>query len=123
MKTKLPLLRLSLSLLLATFAGELVAHPPLQPGVTITEVFKRADPQDKDHDIIVLRIELEPGVSAAPHVHPGMVTGYVISGTLEFQVAGESALTLHAGETFFEPPGSKHILARNPSKTEKTVLV
>ena len=123
MKSQLPLLRLSLGLLAISFAADSQAQTPEAKPVTITQLFKRENPEAKDKDIIVQRIELAPDSSAAPHVHPGMVTGYVVSGTLEFQVAGEPLLTLHAGDTFFEPPGSKHMVARNPNKSEKTVLI
>lgn len=123
MKSPIPLLHFSLGLLMAGLAPNLSAQSPEINPVTITPLFKRENPENKDRDIIVQRIELAPASSAAPHVHPGMVTGYVVSGTLEFQVAGEPLLTLHAGDTFFEPPGSKHMIARNPDKAEKTVLI
>ena len=123
MKSQLSLLGLSLALLSTGLAADSPAQPPETKPVTITQLFKRENPEAKDKDIIVQRIELAPASSAAPHVHPGMVTGYVVSGTLEFQVAGEPLLTLHAGDTFFEPPGSKHMVARNPDKSEKTVLI
>ena len=123
MKSQLSLLHLSLGLLMAGLATDSLAQTPESKPVTITQLFKRENPEDKDKDIVVQRIELAPTASAAPHVHPGMVTGYVVSGTLEFQVAGKPLLTLHAGDTFFEPPGSKHMIARNPDKSEKTVLI
>jgi quercetin dioxygenase-like cupin family protein len=123
MKSQLSLLCLSLGLLSNGFAADSPAQAPETKPVTITQLFKRENPGAKDKDIIVQRIELAPASAAAPHVHPGMVTGYVVSGTLEFQVAGEPLLTLHAGDTFFEPPGSKHMVARNPDKSEKTVLI
>lgn len=123
MKSQTSLLSLSIGLLLAGLTIASPAQKPETKPVTVTQIFQRENPENKDRDIIVQRIELAPASSAAPHVHPGMVTGYVISGTLEFQVAGEPLLTLHAGDTFFEPPGSKHMIARNPDKTEKTVIV
>jgi len=91
--------------------------------VTITELFKRAHPERADKEIIVKRIELKPGGSAPAHVHPGMVTGYIETGTLEFQLKGEPLKTFKAGDTFFEPPGSHHLVARNPAATAKTVII
>jgi len=91
--------------------------------VTITEIFKRAHPEQADKEIIVKRIELKPGASAPPHVHPGMVTGYVETGTLEFQLKGEPLKVLKAGDTFFEPPGSHHMVARNPDASAKVVVI
>jgi quercetin dioxygenase-like cupin family protein len=91
--------------------------------VKITELLKRDHPELADKEVVVKRIELQPGASAPPHVHPGMVTGYVETGVLEFQLKGEPLLKLKAGDTFFEPPGSHHMVARNPDATTKTVVI
>ena len=100
-----------------------VANAAEEGPVIITELFKRVHPERVDKEIIVKRIELKPGASAPPHVHPGMVTGYVETGTLEFHLKGEPLKTLKAGDTFFEPPGSHHLVARNPEVTAKTVII
>ena len=92
-------------------------------GVSITEIFKRDHPESSGKEISVLRIELQPGASASPHVHRGMLTGYVETGKLEFQLKGEALKALKAGDTFFEPPGSHHLVARNPDSSEKTVVI
>lgn len=91
--------------------------------VTITEIFKRDHPELTDKEVVVKRIELKPGASAPPHLHPGMITGYVETGTLEFQLKGEPLKTLKAGDVFFEPPGSHHMVARNPDTAAKTVVI
>ena len=91
--------------------------------VKITEIFKRQHPELADKEVLVKRIELQPGASAPPHVHPGMVTGYVETGVLEFQIKGEPLLKLKAGDTFFEPPGSHHMVARNPDPATKAVVI
>ena len=51
----------------------------------------------------VARIELAPGQEAGLHLHPCPVVGYVVSGAIRFQVAGESQVALSAGDAFFEP--------------------
>ncbi len=94
-----------------------------QPPVVITEVFKKDHPEQKDKEVLVMRIDLGPGIAAPAHMHPGMVTGYVVSGTLEFQIEGGPLLTLKGGDPFFEPPGSKHLVARNPSATERVLII
>lgn len=99
------------------------AHPEPNQGVAITEISRRPHPDLPDKEIIVQRIELAPGAAALPHVHPGTVTGYVISGQLEFQVKGEPLLQLKTNDTFYEPAGSRHMVARNPNTKEKTVIV
>lgn len=101
---------LALALALATAAP--AADPP---AVDISVIFQKAHPEAADKEVVVKRIELQPGASAPPHMHPGMITGYVVSGSLEFQLKGEPVQKLKAGDTFFEPPGSHHILAKNPA--------
>jgi quercetin dioxygenase-like cupin family protein len=91
--------------------------------VTIVEIFRRDHPELTDKEVIVKRIELNPGVTDVPHVHAGLITGYVESGTFEFQLEGEPLKTLKAGDIFFEPPGSRHVVARNPDALSKTVLI
>ena len=91
--------------------------------VKITEIFKRDHPDLPDKEILVKRIELGPGAEAPPHVHPGMVTGYVETGALEFQLKGGPLLKLKAGDTFFEPAGSHHMVAKNPDPDAKTVII
>ena len=118
MKTALRLTAALLSLALS-----IVAYAADEAPVTITELFKRDHPELADKEILVKRIELKPGAAAPPHMHPGMITGYVESGTLEFQIKGEALKTLKTGDIFFEPPGSHHLVARNPDTTVKTVVI
>jgi quercetin dioxygenase-like cupin family protein len=93
------------------------------PTSVVTKIFQHDDPEQKDKEVIVVRIEMAPGAASSAHSHPGMVTGYVESGTLEFQIEGGPLLTLKKGDTFFEPPGSKHLISRNPDKSERTVAI
>src|SRR5262245_54582860 len=123
MHYRLPLLRAAALCFLSSFALPAWAHPEPNQGITITEVSKRPHPDLPDKDLVVQRIELAPGASALPHRHPGTVTGYVISGRLEFQVKGEPLQQLKANDTFYEPAGSHHLVARNPDAHEKTVIV
>jgi quercetin dioxygenase-like cupin family protein len=91
--------------------------------VSIKEIFRRDHPELRDKEIVVVRIELQPGASSPPHAHRGMITGYVEAGKLEFQLKGEALKVLKAGDTFFEPPGSNHMVARNPDSSAKTVVI
>ena len=91
--------------------------------VTVVEIFRRDHPEDAGKEIIIKRVEFRPGAADVSHVHPGMVTGYVETGTFETQLKGEPLKTLKAGDTFFEPPGSHHMVARNPDASSKTVII
>lgn len=123
MKLNLPHLSRIFFLALALPALALAADPATPPPVTITEIMKRPHPELADKEVVVKKIVLQPGVGAPPHVHPGMVTGYIESGTLEFQVKGGPLMTLKAGDTFFEPPGSHHMVGKNPDAKTPTVII
>jgi quercetin dioxygenase-like cupin family protein len=60
--------------------------------------------------------ERAPGNGSPPHRHPGQETfGYVLEGTYEVKVNDGPVRQLHAGDSFYEPPGALHAISRNPS--------
>lgn len=71
-----------------------------------------------------LEVTYAPGEMDDPHRHPGFVFGYVVEGTLHFQLDGQtSSTTYHAGQMFYEFPGSVHRVSGNASKTEPAKLL
>jgi quercetin dioxygenase-like cupin family protein len=69
--------------------------------------------------VTAVELRFAPGApSSAPHRHPGFVLGYVIEGAITFQLEGGPKQVLRAGEMFYEPPGSVHVMAGNASSTE-----
>jgi quercetin dioxygenase-like cupin family protein len=69
-------------------------------------------------------LDREPGNASPMHRHPGHHTfGYVIQGTYELGVGGESTRILHAGDTFYEPPGVLHSVSHNASATERLKIL
>src|SRR6516164_4177380 len=71
----------------------------------------------------VVEATFEPGQEDAPHHHAGPVFGYVLEGEYEHALDDQPVKTYKAGDTFYEPSGSVHRVARNPSKTAKTRLL
>src|SRR6516162_7837349 len=71
----------------------------------------------------VVEVTFEPGQKDAPHRHTGPVFGYVLEGEYEHALDDEPVKKYKAGDTFYEPSGSVHRMARNPSKTAKTRLL
>ena len=71
----------------------------------------------------VKEVTFEPGQTDLPHRHAGPVFGYVLEGEYEHALDNEPVKTYKAGDTFYEPTGSVHRVARNPSKTAKTRLL
>lgn len=58
--------------------------------------------QTVDH-VEVVQIALGVNQQAGLHLHPCPVVGVVISGSILFQLEGQTAHLLHAGDAFFEP--------------------
>jgi quercetin dioxygenase-like cupin family protein len=65
-----------------------------------------------------------PGGKSSSHHHAGSVFAYVLSGEIrsENSVTGP-ARVYKAGESFFEPPGSEHLVSENASTTESASLL
>ena len=48
---------------------------------------------------------------------------YVLSGEIISQVKGEKAITYKAGEFWYEPAGSEHLVSKNASATQPAKLL
>jgi quercetin dioxygenase-like cupin family protein len=69
-------------------------------------------------------LDRAPGNASPMHRHPGHHTfGYVIQGTYELGIGGGTPRILHAGDTFYEPPGVLHSVSRNASATEQLKIL
>lgn len=68
-------------------------------------------------------ITLAAGVRAPKHMHPCPVVGYVISGSVIFQIEGEEQKTLHEGDAFYEPKNKTILHFDNASKEEALTFV
>ncbi|HKA56536.1 MAG TPA: cupin domain-containing protein, partial [Candidatus Binatia bacterium] len=58
-----------------------------------------------------------------PHRHPGPAFGYVLEGEFEWAIDDQPAKVLKAGETFYEPAGCLHRVAKNRAPKGKTRVV
>jgi quercetin dioxygenase-like cupin family protein len=68
-------------------------------------------------ELLMLTVEYLPGGASLPHRHDAQVFVYVLQGELTMQVAGSPAVTLKAGQTFYETPSDIHLVSANASKT------
>src|ERR1700747_8806 len=71
----------------------------------------------------VVEVTFEPGQKDSPHRHTGPVFGYVLEGKYEHALNDKPVKTYKAGDTFYEPSGSVHRVARNPSGKTRTRLL
>lgn len=83
------------------------ASPPLGEGISRVDLLLN-DLGIGDHEAIQVRVDFEPGASAARHSHPGAELVYVLGGTFEYALDGRPVATLKAGDALFIPPGTVH---------------
>ena len=101
-------------------------HPKDGESVKVTELSQRDITEKLDGkaaSATVVEVTFEPGQKDSPHRHAGPVFGYVLEGEYEHAINDESVKTYKAGETFYEPSGAVHRVARNPSAKGKTRLL
>jgi len=77
----------------------------------------------KESSATVLEVTFEPGEKDTPHHHAGPVFGYVLEGEYEHALNDHRVTTYKAGDTFYEPTGSLHRVAQNPSPKTRTRLL
>ncbi len=71
----------------------------------------------------MLTVDYAPGESSAQHRHNAHTFVYVLEGSVIMQVKGSDAVTLTAGQTFYENPGDIHSVSKNASDTEAAKIL
>lgn|SRR5512144_285309 len=79
------------------------------PGLKRTGLMQK-DLSVPGREVVQVRVEFPPGLVAANHSHPGEELVYVIEGLFEYQLEGEPAVTLKAGDVLFIPAGKNHLV-------------
>lgn len=92
---------------------------------TVTLAFSHAVPNMPGKSVTAVFVDYPPGAASLPHRHAptAFVYAYVLSGTIESQVDDGPVRVLHAGESFYEAPGSRHPVSRNASSSEPARLL
>jgi quercetin dioxygenase-like cupin family protein len=73
--------------------------------------------------IMIVRVFYGPGGFSRAHRHAGSVTAYITKGEIRSQLGGGPVETFGVGQSFFEPPGSTHLVSANASNTEPAELI
>jgi quercetin dioxygenase-like cupin family protein len=74
--------------------------------------------------ITVTVVSYVPGQKSGPHHHPGSVVAYVLSGAIRSENSATGPVKVYkAGESFFEPPGRRHLVSENASAKEPASLL
>jgi quercetin dioxygenase-like cupin family protein len=73
--------------------------------------------------VTIVRVFYGPGGFTRPHRHSGSVTAYITKGEIRSQLGGGPVETFKVGQSFFEPPGTTHMVSANASVTEPAELI
>jgi quercetin dioxygenase-like cupin family protein len=71
----------------------------------------------------VIEVSYPPGAQDVVHRHDAHAFVYVLEGQIVMQLKGQPAVTLKAGQTFYEGPADVHVVGRNVSNTEQARFV
>ena len=71
----------------------------------------------------VIEVSYPPGAQDVVHRHDAHAFVYVLEGQIVMQLKGKPAVTLKAGQTFYEGPTDVHVVGRNVSNTEPARFV
>ncbi len=66
----------------------------------------------------MIEVSYPPGAQDVVHRHDAHAFVYVLEGQIIMQLKGQPAVTLKAGQTFYEGPTDIHVVGRNASNTE-----
>jgi len=74
--------------------------------------------------LTAVTVSYAPGGKSSAHRHAGSVFVYVLTGAIRSENSATGpAKVYRAGETFFEPAGSEHLVSENASATEPASLL
>ncbi len=71
----------------------------------------------------MIEVSYPPGARDMVHRHDAHAFVYVLEGKIIMQLKGRDAVTLEAGQTFYEGPADVHVVGRNASDTEPARFV
>jgi quercetin dioxygenase-like cupin family protein len=96
------------------------AHAQSQAKVARSEKL----PNVPGKSVTAVVVTFPPGAKSPPHHHAGSVLVYVLSGEVRSENSATGPAKVYkAGETFFEPAGSAHLVSENVSATEPATIL
>ena len=97
-RTSLAFAALAIALLIPLTAAQNIVRKPLIRADVGAQTIGTVD---------VREIRFSPYEKTAVHLHPSPVVGYVVKGTILFQLEGQRPQVLHGGDAFYEPANTK----------------
>ena len=107
-------------LFLLTSISPALAAPAAEVKQLLAETLANAPGQK----LTAVMVNYPPGGKSDAHRHAGSVFAFVVSGTIRSQNSATGPAKVYgAGEGFFEPQGSTHLISENASDTEAASLL
>ena len=110
-----------IALVLLAALSMLAAAPTEAAGVK--ELFATDLPDYPGKEGRMIEVSYPPGAQDVVHRHDANAFVYVLEGKIIMQLKGKPAVTLKAGQTFYEGPTDVHVVGRNASNTEPARFV
>ena len=110
----------SLAALAMIVSASVFAHDTSEKVTVLQDQMLQNAPGKK---ALMIEVDYQPGQSSIAHKHDGTAMAYVLSGSITSQVKGEKAVTYKAGEYWYEPAGSEHLVSKNASTTKPAKLL
>jgi len=118
---------LGAAIVAASLVGAAAPVPALahDPAEQVTPKLRQAIPNIPGKSLVAVVVDYPPGGASPAHLHAAsaFIYGYVVSGVIESQVDDGPLQVLHAGDSFYEPPGARHPVSRNASTTQPAKLL
>ena len=102
-------------------ADEKADAPP--KGSKIAKVFDQMLAKGDYEKVSVIKVDYGPGGNTPKHRHDVAVFAYVLAGEIESQLEGGELKLYRAGQMWYEPPGTVHLVSRNASQEKPARLL
>jgi quercetin dioxygenase-like cupin family protein len=91
---------------------------------TVKKIFAGKLTNVPGHTLTAEVVDYPPGGKSNIHHHAGSVFAYVLRGSIRSQNSATGPARIYnAGEAFFEPPGSDHLVSENASASKPASLL
>jgi quercetin dioxygenase-like cupin family protein len=106
------------------FSGPLSRAAYDDAGAQVKPVFVQTLPNVPGKSVTAIVVSYAPAGQSGKHHHAGSVFAYVLTGAIRSENSATGPIRVYeAGESFFEPPGSEHLVSENASATEPASLL
>jgi quercetin dioxygenase-like cupin family protein len=114
----------SFGLILAALAAG-VAPARAQNSEQVKVAFQHVIPNAEGKSMVAVVVSYPPGGKSAAHHHApsSFIYAYVLSGSIRSKVDDEPEKVYKVGESFYELPGSHHVVSENASDKEPASLL